>query len=207
MFIPLGLAIGFMAAIPLGPVNVVVISQTLKRDFTHGFLAGMTAAVMDFSYCLVAMVGFFKIRITLEPQALSVMKLFAGLILLFTSSQLLKSARTFTVLRNGQKIPPAAARPIVQVLALYVSNPTIYAFWIAVVAAVAAHNLVGHNGWRPVLFASACGLGSILWYLTLTRFLSRRQSRIRQESIRRVFFIMALVLLGFAVFSIGSIFF
>jgi L-lysine exporter family protein LysE/ArgO len=189
MFIPLGLAIGFMAAIPLGPVNVVVISQTLKRNFTHGFLAGMTAALLDFSYCLVAMVGFFKIRITLEPRALSVMKLLAGLVLLFTSSQLLKSARTFTVLRNGQKIPPAAARPI------------------AVVAAVAAHNLVGHNGWKPVLFASACGFGSILWYLTLTRFLSRRQSRIRQEAIRRVFFIMALILLGFAVFSIGSIFF
>jgi L-lysine exporter family protein LysE/ArgO len=207
MFIILGLAIGFMAAIPLGPVNVVVISQTLKRDFTHGFLAGMTASVLDFSCCLVAMVGFFKIRITLSPNALSVMKFLAGLVLLTISARLLKSARTFTVIRNGEKVPPAAARPIVSVLFLYVSNPTIYAFWIAVVGAVTAHNLVHNNGWKPVVFAAACGLGSVLWYLTLTRFLSRRQSRIRAESIRKVFLAMALVLVGFAVFSIGSIFF
>jgi threonine/homoserine/homoserine lactone efflux protein len=111
------------------------------------------------------------------------------------------------VIRNGEKVPPAAARPIVSVLFLYVSNPTIYAFWIALVGAVTAHNLVRHNSWKPVAFAAACGLGSILWYLTLTRFLSRRQSRIRTETIRKVFFVMALVLVGFAVFSIGSIFF
>jgi L-lysine exporter family protein LysE/ArgO len=206
MFILLGLAIGFMAAIPLGPVNVVVISQTLKRDFTHGFLAGMTASVMDFSFCLVALVGFFKIRINLNPQSLSVMKFVAGVILLIISSRLLRSSRTFTVVRNGAKVPPAAARPIVSVLFLYVSNPTIYAFWIAVVGAVTANNLVRHNGWKPIVFAAACGLGSILWYLTLTRFLSRRQSRIRQETIRKVFYAMAMILVGFAIFSIGSIF-
>ncbi len=206
MFIILGLAIGFMAAVPLGPVNVVVISQTLKRDFTHGFLAGMTAAVMDFSCCLIALVGFFRIRITLSPNALSVMKFLAGLILLYISSRLLHSSRTFTVISNGAKVPPAAARPIVSVFFLYISNPTIYAFWIAVVGAVTAHNLVRHNGWKPIVFAAACGLGSVLWYLTLTRFLSRRQSRIRQETIRKVFYAMAMVLVGFAVFSIGSIF-
>ncbi len=207
MFIPLGLMIGFIAAIPLGPVNVVVISQTLKRDFLHGFLAGLTAALLDFGYCLVALVGFFQIKFSVGSKALSVLKLLAGLILLYISYRLFRTARTFTVNRNSAKGLASTHRPIVSVIALYVSNPTIYAFWFAIVGTVTAHNLVRHDGWRAVVFAAACGAGSIIWYLTLVRYLSRRQSRIRTESVQKIFTVMAVILIGFAVFTIGSIFF
>lgn len=57
MFVLLGLMVGFLAAIPLGPVNIFVISQTIKHDFLHGFLAGLATALMDFVYCLIALGG------------------------------------------------------------------------------------------------------------------------------------------------------
>ena len=71
MFVLLGLIVGFFAAIPLGPVNIFVISQTIKRDFLHGFLAGLTTAILDFIYCLIALVGFFHISFSLNLTKIS----------------------------------------------------------------------------------------------------------------------------------------
>ena len=72
MPIIIGLMFGFIAAIPLGPVNVFVISQTIKRDFFHGFMAGLTAAVLDTIYCLIAVLGISQMTFNLDKyQALS----------------------------------------------------------------------------------------------------------------------------------------
>jgi hypothetical protein len=46
-----------------GSVNVFVISQALKRDFSHGFLAGMTTAFLDAVFCFVALAGILHFDI------------------------------------------------------------------------------------------------------------------------------------------------
>jgi threonine/homoserine/homoserine lactone efflux protein len=207
MFMILGFAIGFAAAIPLGPVNVFVISQTLKRDFFHGVLAGLTTAFLDLVYCLVALVGFFKIKIDLSPVFMNVMKAIAGVIVLFIAYGLVRESKTFTLPRNGDKVPAASHRPIFGAALLYVSNPTLYMFWFAVAGTMTGHNLVQHNGWTAVAFAAACGVGSLVWYLMLVRFVSRRQSRLHPLKFRKVLFYLGLALSGFGIFTIASIFF
>ena len=207
MFIGLGLLIGFLAAIPLGPVNVFVISQTLKRDFFHGVLAGLTTAILDFIYCLVAMVGFFRIKFDLSPIFMSVMKAVAGLIILIISYKLIGESRTFSLPQNGDKMPAASHRPILGVVLLYVSNPSLYMFWFAVAGTVTGHNLVSHTGLTPVLFAAACGLGSLIWYTGLVRIVSRHQAKLHPMKFRKVLLYLALALTGFGIYTIASIFF
>lgn len=46
----LGLLIGFLAAIPLGPLNIYAITQALKHDFLRGFSPGLTASFLDVIY-------------------------------------------------------------------------------------------------------------------------------------------------------------
>jgi len=69
VYVLIGILIGFVAAIPLGPVNVYVISQAIKRDFLHGFMAGLTSAVLDFVYCLVAILGLTQVTALMKPLA------------------------------------------------------------------------------------------------------------------------------------------
>ena len=128
MFIVLGVAIGFVAAIPLGPVNVFVVSQTLKRDYFHGVLAGITTAVLDLVYCLVALMGFFLIKINLSPSVMSIMKAVAGGVVLIISFRLVRDSKTFAFPQDGDKVPSAPHRPILGVILLYVTNPTLYVF-------------------------------------------------------------------------------
>jgi threonine/homoserine/homoserine lactone efflux protein len=211
MFILLGIFVGLLAAVPLGPVNVFVISQALKRGFFHGFLAGLTAATLDTTFCLVALAGFFKIKISLPPYAMSVLKVLAAVIILLLSHKLIRDSRTFEIPRERDKIPSAAPKPILGVLLLYVANPTLYMFWIAVAGTVTGHRLMGHSPvrygtWTAVAFALAVGVGSLLWYLLLVRFVSRRQARIKPEAFRKILFYLGLALVAFAIYTLGTVF-
>ncbi len=204
MFVLLGVLVGFIAAIPLGPVNIFVISQTIKRDFMHGFLAGMTTAILDFSYCLIALVGFFQFSFSLNvTKAIPFLKIAAGLILIGIAVRVIKQAQEPPANKSSQKAP-RSARPVLGVILLYVTNPSLYFFWLAVAGAVTAHNLVGNSGWGPVLFALSCGLGGLSWYFILVKYVSVHHHQINPRILRRILLVLAVVLFGFAAFTILS---
>jgi L-lysine exporter family protein LysE/ArgO len=211
MFILLGIFVGLLASVPLGPVNVFVVSQALKRDFFHGLLAGLTAATLDASFCFVAMAGFFKIKIALPPYSMSVLKVLAAVIILLLSRKLIRDSQTFEIPRERDKIPSAAPKPILGVLLLYVANPTLYMFWIAVAGTVTGHRLMGSNlvrygTWTAIAFALAVGAGSLFWYILLVRFVSKRQAKIRPETFRKILFYLGLALVAFAIYTLGTVF-
>ena len=206
MFVLLGLLVGFFAAIPLGPVNIFVISQTIKRDFLHGFLAGLATAILDFIYCLIALVGFFHFSFSLNvTKAIPFLKIVAGLILVAIAVRLVKQAHEPPVDRSLPKAP-RSARPIFGVILLYVSNPSLYFFWLAIAGAVTAHHLVGNTGWRPILFALSCGLGGLSWYFVLVRYVSVHHHQLDPRIIKRILLGLAVVLFGFAAYTILSAF-
>ena len=207
----LGILAGLLAAVPVGPVNVFVVSQALKRDFLHGLLAGLTAALLDVSFCFVALAGFFHIKLNLPPYSLSVLKIVAAVILLLLSRKLLRDSRTFEIPQDRARMPSPSPKPVLGVFALYVANPTLYMFWIAVAGIVTGHRLFGrsfvrYGTWTAVVFAAAVGLGSLLWYLSLVRFVSKRQHRIKPELFRRILYYLGLALAAFAIYTLGSVF-
>lgn len=205
MFVLVGLFVGLLAAVPVGPINLYVASQTLKRDFLHGLLAGLTASLLDFAACFIALTGFLELKISIGPGFRPVLKVVAAVIILLISRKLIRDSRTFKIPTAGDRIPAATPKPVLGVLLLYVTNPTLYMYWIAVAGAVTGHRIVPHAGWRTAVFAAACGLGSIAWYLTLVRFVSSRQSRIRPELFRKLLFYMGLVLVAFAIYTLGTV--
>ncbi len=206
MFILVGLLIGFIAAIPLGPVNVYVISQTLKRDYVHGLLGGLAAAVLDVLYPLIALLGFFHIQAALNVHVITIMKGLGAAILLLLSYRLLREAKRFVLPLSSEKVQALTARPVIGVFLLYVSNPSVYAFWFAVAGTIIGHSLLGRKIWNTLFFSLACGVGSLLWYLILVRFVASRQRRIRPETFRKLLVLLALALIAFALYTIGTIF-
>jgi threonine/homoserine/homoserine lactone efflux protein len=204
MFVLLGLVVGFFVAIPLGPVNIFVISQTIKRDFLHGFLAGLTTVVLDFVYCLIALVGFFHISFNLNlTRIFPYLKVVASLILIVIAIRLIKQAQESPVNRSLQKAS-RSVRPIFGVILLYVSNPSLYFFWLAIGGAVTAHRLVSDTGWSPVLFALSCSLGALTWYFVLVRYVSIHHHQLDPRILKRILLVLAVILFGFAAYTILS---
>jgi len=205
MYILIGLVIGFVAAIPLGPVNVFVISQALKRDFFHGFIAGATTAFMDAVFCFVALAGILHFDIPPDSRVNSLLKILTAAILAVVAVRLYLESRKFVLPASNGKVTPVAARPIIGVLLLYVTNPSIYTFWFAVAGSMNAHQLVVTEGWPAALFALSCGVGAIIWYLLLVRFVSSRQGRISAKAFKRLLLGLAVLFLGFAAYTAISI--
>ncbi len=206
MFILFGILMGFAAAVPVGPVNVFIASQTLKRDFLHGFLAAVTTAVLDFIYCAVALIGLFQIKGILKPAVIIVMKIVAGLVIIVIGYKLARDSKNFSVTGNRTNVRAAASKPILGVLALYVTNPSLYLFWMFVAGWVTSNHIVGTTGWRAFSFAAACGLGALIWYSTLVRWLSTKQHKIRQDTFRRILYILGFILIIIGLYTMSSTF-
>jgi L-lysine exporter family protein LysE/ArgO len=211
MFALLGVFFGLMASVPLGPINFFVASQALKRDFYHGFLAGATAAFFDAVFCFVALAGFFKIKLNLPPYSMSVLKVVAAVIIFLLARKLIIDSKTFDIPQDRNNIPSATPKPILGVMLLYITNPTLYMYWIFVAGVVTGHNLLGQNlvrygTWTAVVFAVVVGLTSFGWYMGLVRFISSQHNRIQQATFRKILFYLGLALIGFAIYTLASVF-
>jgi threonine/homoserine/homoserine lactone efflux protein len=204
MFVLLGVISGLLAAVPVGPVNVFIISQALKRDFLHGLMAGLTAVVLDMAFAFIALAGFFKIKVNLPPHFLSYVKVAAAAIILLLARKLIRDSQKFEIPQDRERIPAPTPKPILGVLLLYVSNPSLYLFWIAVAGTVTGLLHARLEGWTAVAFTASVGVGSLGWYLTLVRFVSSRQHRIKAETFRRLLFYLGLLLAAFAIVIIGT---
>jgi threonine/homoserine/homoserine lactone efflux protein len=206
VIVPLGFLIGFISAIPLGPVNIFIISQTLKRGFLHGFFGVLTTVFLDFLYCLIALIGIFNITINIT-QLKPVLKVVAAVLLTAIAIRLFKESRTEVSSKPPQKLLRTYPRPVIGVILLYTSNPTLYAFWLAVAGSVTAHHLVTKTGWPPVVFAIACGLGSIFWHLILISYVSKHHSQFQSKIFKKILQVLGIVLIGFACYSLVTLFF
>lgn len=206
MFILIGLVIGFVAAIPVGPVNVFIIAQTLRRGHGHGLAAGLTASILDFVLCLLAIIGFREFTFNVEPLV-PYLKGLASALLAFIAIHMIRQSRTAPAVAPNTKPTRSPSRPIIAVLLLYISNPSIYFFWFAVGGAMTAHQWIISSGWKPVVFAVACGLGAFLWYLLLVPLMVKHQNRLQPATIRKTMMLLGFVLMGFALYTFLTIIF
>ncbi len=205
MYVLIGLLIGFVAAIPLGPVNVFVISQAMKRDFFHGLMAGLTAAVLDFTYCLVAILGLTQVT-ALMNRWLVVLKTVAAVFLFLIAGRLFQQSKEYKEALPAKQNTSFSPRPMLAVLALYISNPSIYFFWIGQAAWVTSHGWVQDSAVNAVIFALACGSGGALWYIILTRYVSKYHHQFSARTFRTIFLVLAVILFISAVYTFLSIF-
>ena len=205
MYILVGILIGFVAAIPLGPVNVYVISQAMKRDFVHGLMAGLTSAVLDFIYCLVAVLGLTQVT-ALMNRWLVVLKVVAAAFLILIAVRLFLQSKEKKEAFRSKHATSFSARPMLAVLALYISNPALYFFWIGQAAWVTSHGWVGNSTLNDVVFALACGTGGALWNLILTFYVSKYHKQFSAKTFRTIFLILAILLSLSGVYTFLSIF-
>jgi len=196
MYLIAGLIIGFVAAIPIGPINVYAISQTLKRDFIHGLLVGITSALMDVMFCFAVLTGMRHLLMQLQALTLH-FKGMGSLLLILIAVRLIFQASTTT----NKREPDEAIthhKPVITTVLMYITNPSLYAFWIGIGSMVSAHTFITQRGFDPLLFSLACGMGTILWYFALVRYVWKRHHRLGDATIRKLLYITAGLLIAIA---------
>ncbi len=205
MAVLIGVLVGFAVCIPPGPVNIVIISETMRHRFLHGFATGLLAALLDGTYCLLAVLGLANVvgyLKTYEP----ILKVAGFFILAAIAWRTFRQSRSFGLLPAAAPAPRASARPFVGIFFLYISNPSLYAFWLGTAAFVTGRGYIARHRPAAFIFAAAVFAGCVLWYLILTHYVSKYHRLFSPKTYQRIFRLLAVALAAFAVLTGVSIF-
>ncbi len=156
-----GFIIGFVMAIPIGPMGVMCISKTLNEGRLRGIIIGLGAATADLLYSCIAAFGLSFIANTINGQRTWI-RLIGGILLL------LLGIKTFKAKPKNQKIKIKTDSLLglyFYVLLLTLTNPlTIFVF-------LAVFSELGLDSNLSIISATllvyGIFLGSFLWFLVL----------------------------------------
>ncbi|MEN3038411.1 MAG: LysE family transporter [Candidatus Kryptonium sp.] len=199
-----GIVFGIIISVPIGPINLTILTKGMRDGFKPAFWTGVGAATMEFFYCLLAMFGMGAI----VEYSLGniIVQTFAFLILLFFGVRNLiihpkKICNGELALNNGNgKLSFIKKHHIHNTFlvgaVLYALNPTFIIFWITVAGFVQSTSLIG-NSFDNFFFAFGVGLGVVLWFYMLLKFI-HNFVEFRAKTIAFFHRISGIIILGFA---------
>jgi L-lysine exporter family protein LysE/ArgO len=201
MLILAGLVIGFLASVPPGPINLLALSQALNHEFRRSLAVGSTAALLDFFYCYAAMIGASAVSSFLMSGRTWI-RLVGVLVLIAVARHLLLQARSVTSKASHPPRSMSFLRLIGLAFTLYVSSPTLAAFWVSIAAFITAHGLGARQPGGPLIFALSCGAGSCICYMGIARYGSRLRKALNPRIFRMVQTVLAIALIGMAIVTL-----
>jgi threonine/homoserine/homoserine lactone efflux protein len=204
MAIIVGLFLGIAAAVPIGPIGILAVTQRCRYGFGRSYSGALASSGMEVAYSLIAVQAAGLVN-QLILRYSHLMKFAGTAVLVFVGVGILRQARTFDVTVLACDKTKKELHPILTTILLYVSNPTLAAFWLTAGGLAVAHGWVERGHPSAVLFALACGAGSAFWYFVLLRLILRRPERVEARLFRTIFLILGIILVALAAFNILSV--
>lgn len=220
-----GWLIGLIAAVPIGPVNLICIRRTLQCGTWYGFVSGLGAALGDGLFACIA--GFSLTAVAQLIQGNStILQIIGGVMLLGFGVRMYYAAPPSRMgetygpfpegaakycsgngvkngLKNGsQNGQNSRTRGMASTFALTITNPATFVWFMGWSSGL---NGLSEN---PSFFSAAFAvigvmLGSATWWLTLTTVVGKLHARIDDHVVRAInrvsgvlVFVSGLLLLG-----------
>lgn len=194
-----GIFVGFAMAVPIGPITVICIRNTLTLGRLRGLTIGLGAATADLVFSCIAAFGLTIISNTLIDQKIWI-RLVSGTLLFFVG------ARTFRAHPDNHKLQSSTGgilRSYFSIVFLTLTNPfTIFAF-IVVFAALGLGNLSGFFSASALI--AGVFIGSCLWFFSLTSGVALFRKKLNLTGLRWVNRIAGILIIISGVIIIGSL--
>jgi threonine/homoserine/homoserine lactone efflux protein len=158
-----GFLVGFLIAMPVGPIGVLCIQRTLHKGKLHGMVSGLGAATADALYGFVAAFGLTFISNFLVKEQLW-LRIIGGIFLCYMGARVyLSKSHQQTDSGNGTSY----VRDYVSALILTFTNPTTFLAFAAMFAGLGLVKTVEHHV-TALLLVAGVFVGSGLWWLVLS---------------------------------------
>lgn len=199
----LGTIVGFVLAVPPGPVGVTTLKAGLRGDERTGILIGLGAGVMDLFYCLFAMLATSAISSSLQnffseyPLAITIFQILCVLLLVGYGILELRNARTGHC-ENGQHQPSGLRKAAdrlkkngpffigVAIALMNIANPTFLPS-LAYTSMIIQHSAFFDNTiLNCMMFSVGFGLGNFGWLYAVLRVVLYYKERFSPEFTLRI---------------------
>ncbi len=164
-----GVAIGLALAIPVGPIALLCMRRTLERGFLVGFATGLGAAIADLVYATIAAFGIGAVETVLLAYRTPLS--FVGGIFLVSLAWRIGFSKT-TVMREVDSTTKGLPSALISGLLLTATNPLTVLGFVAIFAGFGVGRGLTDTG-RAVSLTIGVGVGSVLWWVTLTAIIAR----------------------------------
>jgi threonine/homoserine/homoserine lactone efflux protein len=196
-----GLIIGFSIAAPVGPIGILCIRRTLAEGRRFGLAAGLGAATADAFYGCIAGFGVAFISNFLISQQIW-LNLAGGAFLIYLGIKTLlaKPAAEAAQLKGSSLLGAFGSTFL-----LTLTNPITIFVYAAVFSGLGLGTAVGDYFSASMLVLGVFS-GSALWWVLLSSGVGLFRSRVTPVALQWVNRFSGVVILGFAAYSLISIF-
>lgn len=180
-----GMAIGLAVTVPLGPVNILVIRNAIRRGFLAAFGVGLGAVAGDTLYAAAAAYGVSWVAQLVEAYARPLLVV-GGVLLVVTGVWLARKRIELSAIEGDDQ---QAAKVIGKALAAFgltLTNPGEFFGLIAIFGTMNGLLRLHDDAARPPTVIAGLAIGGMLWWLFLSFLVSRFKSRISETALARI---------------------
>jgi threonine/homoserine/homoserine lactone efflux protein len=190
-----GLIAGLIIAAPVGPINVLCISRTLRKGRASGLLSGLGAAAADTFYgCIAGFSITFVIQFLIREEFW--IRLIGGILLVIIGiSYYFKRPQPL----NQDATEETGHSDFVSTFLLTLTNPTTVMSFLAVLTGLGMSQ--GRVSWRTLLLVLGIGCGSMLWWIILVSIVCRLRDRFNDRMMVWMNRIAGVAIGGFGIVS------
>lgn len=181
-----GVVMGLIAAVPIGPVNLICIRRTFAFGTLNGFVSGLGAALGDGVFAAVTGFGLTWIAQLIQGYS-TISELVGGAMMVWFGWHTFIAPPVPHCPETGlDKGGSNLARAMISTFALTVTNPATLMFFGGLFAGLGG--LAGGAGSftdASLVVAGVVG-GSALWWLVLTTLIGLFHARIDEKAMRTI---------------------
>lgn len=205
MALVIGLLVGFLMCIPVGPINVWVVNTLLKDNFKSALSIALGGSVMDFVYFMVISSGLSFINFS--DKTVTLLKIVGVLFLfVFGLKELLAKEADFNFEEKLKKPTKSAASFFMVGVLIYTSNPTLIATMSGLAAVIKSWKLFEYTFLNYFLLSLGVALGSFGWFYSLLKIVKHYQTRIPQIYYYRFSKASGVLIVMFSVFMAFNVY-
>jgi len=183
-----GFLLGMGAAIPLGPINILIMNHAL-REYKSGVLIGFGAMSADILYLTLILLGVTAVFNA--PLLLNIMGVLGSIFLLYLSYLIFKGRNKPLHTDKKKFISKNLIAFYLQGFVLTFINPYTVAFWLSIAGYTAHKNL------EPFITITGMMCAISLWITLMPYFVHRSKHRISQKAAYYFNLFSSVILLGF----------
>lgn len=195
-----GAFIGFVMAVPLGPIGVMCIRKTLTEGRLRGLVIGLGAATADLLYCSVAAFGLTVVSDLIITHRIW-FRLLGGGLLFILGIRIFGKQPPDT--KKFQIYSGSILRSYLSTVLLTLTNPLAVFAFIAVFAALGLGN--GLSNLSAAILAGGVFVGSFLWFMLLNSGVVLLRKRLEINGLRWVNKIAGVLIIISGFIAIGSL--
>ncbi len=173
-----GFIIGFSIAMPIGPMALMCIEKTLSRSWLVGLLSGVSIALADATYGLVATLGLTTISRFLLSYEFP-LKLFGGIFIIYLGYTFFKDKTEKEAKELESK---SEIFDLVKIYLLTLSSPTTILAFATIFLGVGI-STEKPDFWSGAIVVLGVFLGSVVWWLILTTITASFKSKLLPKHI------------------------